>query len=66
MNKTIKKGTITTEGFIPHRPHAGLDMPVKLAIPRLSASDQIGEFYPPLRSITGNLIYALPGGGNYE
>lgn len=65
---TIKGGTVTSEGFVPHKRHpAGFNMPVKLIFKKCARSDRrvvamLMEDHPPLRNVMGNLVYALPGG----
>jgi len=62
---TIKGGTVTSEGIIPHKRHpAGFDMPVKLVIKKFTVA-AIMEDHPPLRNAMGNLVYAMPGGGEF-
>ena len=63
--RTMKDGTMTSEGLIKHKKHPeGFDMPVKLAVKQGGVKTML-EFQPPLRDEKGKLIYALPGGGSF-
>lgn len=60
MKRTL--GTITKEGVIPHLKHPdGYYMPVKLQV----RSSRLYLKMPPLR-IDDDMVYALPGGGDYR
>lgn len=59
--KTCRKGTMTSEGFIPHRIENGLQMPVMIDV----TSPRVDEYHAPLK-IDGALAYALPGGRIYQ
>lgn len=64
---TVKGGTMTTEGFIPHKKHpAGFWMPVKLKIKRTSTITALSGPQRPVRDVCGNPVYALPGGGVFS
>lgn len=62
--KTVKGGTWTTEGFIPHLKHGGYDMPVKIALSRWDTVSNLSLTPPPLRDSEGRLVYATPSGGS--
>ena len=54
----------TTEGVVPFLKHPiGFYMPVKLRI--VPGKPGVKGLYPPMRSKSFGLVYALPGGGNY-
>ena len=61
--RTAKNGTITSEGFIEHKEHPlGYSMPVLLIIRSQSPAD-LDEPQRPKRTLRGQYMYALPGGG---
>ncbi len=63
--RTVKGGTMTSEGMIKHKQHPdGFEMPVRLAV-RNGGVKTMLEFQPPMRDADGRLIYALPGGGSF-
>ena len=53
-------GTMTKEGFIPHKKYLGILLPVKLDIHNYSVG-QVMKYQNPVRG-DGELVYALPGG----
>jgi hypothetical protein len=62
--KTCNGATETLSGAIPHLRHPrGFSMPVKLDFHGARISGN--QVFPPLRTIDGELVFALPGGGNF-
>jgi hypothetical protein len=61
---TLKTGTLTSEGLIPHLDLGGLLCPVKLDISHAADPIDLGLPQAPLRDADKRLIYALPGGGH--
>lgn len=62
--KTIKGGTMTSEGLIPHIEVMGLLLPVMLDIHNTGVG-KVMAYQKPLRSADGALVYAMPGKGMY-
>ena len=62
IEKTVKNGVVTMEGFIPHLKHpSGLTMPVRTVFQGTGLKTMLD---PPIpQRINGKLVYALPGGG---
>ena len=61
--KTLKHGTMTSEGYISHKYHwTGLSMPVALDIPKNLTKAQRDFPQPPLRDREDRLVFMLPGG----
>ena len=64
--KTLKHGTMTSEGYIAHKYHyTGLRMPVALDIPKNLTKAQRDFPQPPLRDREDNLVFMLPGGRKF-
>jgi hypothetical protein len=58
INFTAANGTQTSEGFIPHHKHDGLDCPVMVTVD----TKKPAAFPTPQRQRKA-LLFALPGGG---
>ena len=56
---TVKDGTMTREGFIPHIVKDGIMLPVRLDIKNHSVRD-ILAYQDPVRK-DGELVYVIPG-----
>lgn len=67
--KTLKTGTWTTDGFVPHykltRDGEDLHLPVKVNLRKGASVAELSMFPTPMRDGNGHYIYALPGGGAY-
>ena len=62
---TVPGGTMTSEGRIDHKWNpAGFAMPVKLVVDHSSIKKLLRP-QVPVRDDAGNIVFALPGGGEY-
>ena len=68
--KTLKGGTMTSEGYIPHAKLGNLDCPVRIATKTVDylegrIADTKGWYPKPMRAVTGQLVFAVPGGRSW-
>ena len=62
---TVPGGTMTSEGLINHLWNpAGFAMPVKIVVDHSSVKKLL-QPQVPVRDDAGNLLFALPNGGEY-